>query len=150
MIIRAFFFTLFFFLIAQPSFSETLSVKGDNVNLRSGPGVGFDIKWAYGNGFPLRVVERKGEWIKVRDFEKDTGWIHTSLLSGDSFVIVKSHKGTDKKINIRSGPSTRYDIVGKAFYGVVFRKLDSKSGWIKVRHESGLEGWIKETLMWQR
>lgn len=150
MILRAVFICLLFLFTAQSIFAKTLSVTGDDVHLRTGPGVGYDIKWAYGNGFPLQVLDRKGEWIKVRDFEKDTGWIHASLLSEEPFVIVSAHKNSDKKINIRSGPSTSYDIVGKAYYGVVFQKLETKSGWVKVRHESGLEGWIKGTLLWKK
>lgn len=148
MIFRA--LTIFFVLLfsTHSALAATISVKRDNINLRSGPGVGYDIKWAYGTGFPLQVLERKGEWIKVSDFEKDTGWIHASLVSDDQFVIVKAHKNTDKKVNIRSGPSTSFNIIGKAYYGVVFKRLESRSGWSKVKHESGLEGWINNSLLW--
>lgn len=141
-----------FFLVFLSSVSlcsaQMMSVNGENVNLRSGPGTKYSVKWEYGQGFPLNVLERKSGWAKVSDFEKDTGWIHDSLLSKKEYVIVKVHRGNKKKINIRSGPGTSNDVVGQAFYGVVFERLEKKSGWLKVRHETGLVGWIKQTLLW--
>ena len=51
--------------------SEMLSVKGDKVNMRSGPGKRFPVVYEYGKGFPLMVITKKGDWVKVKDFEKD-------------------------------------------------------------------------------
>lgn len=127
---------------------EMLSVNSDSVNLRSGPGTNYDIKWEYGRGFPLIVVSKKGDWIKVKDFENDTGWVFKSLLADKGHMIVKVNKNRNKKINIRSGPGTKSRIVGKAYYGVVFETIEQKDGWAKVKHESGLVGWIKRSLLW--
>ena len=134
--------------IAPCAIAKMVSVKGDNVNLRSGPGTNYKVHWEYGDGFPLRVLNENNDWIHVQDFENDKGWIHKSLLVYKPQVIVKVNRNKDKKINIRSGPGTDQTIVGKAYYGVVFDTLGKKSGWIKVRHETGLTGWIKETLLW--
>ncbi len=128
--------------------AEVLSVNANNVNLRSGPDTSSSVKWEYGKGFPLKVLAKEGDWVKVADFERDTGWIHKSLLDDKTFVIVNKNRNSKKIINIRSGPSTNNTIVGKAYYGVVFENLEEKSGWIRVRHDSGLEGWIKASLLW--
>jgi len=127
---------------------EMFSVNSDTVNLRSGPGTNYDIKWEYGMGFPLQLISSKGDWVKVKDFENDTGWIFKSLLSKKGHMIVKVHKNQNKKINIRSGPGTKYKIVGKAYYGVVFETLEQKNGWAKIKHETCLVGCIKRTLLW--
>jgi len=124
------------------------SVDGDKVQLRSGPGTKYASKWEYGNGFPLKVLTRKGNWVKVKDFENDTGWIFKKYLTSRPHLIVKVNKGKKKKVNIRSGPGTKYKAVGKAYYGVVFETLEQKKGWAKVKHESGLTGWIKRSLLW--
>ncbi len=134
--------------LTQAIAANMASVNGDNVNLRSGPGKDYSVQWEYGTGFPLRVLSHKGQWVKVRDFEHDTGWINSQYLSQSPHVIVQANRNTKRKINIRSGPTTKSAIVGKAFYGVVFETLKKKDGWAKVRHESGLEGWIKMTLLW--
>lgn len=145
--------SLIFLIILFACFSKAhaitmLSVDGENVNLRSGPGTKYQVKWEYGKGFPLKVHTRKGDWVKVSDFEKDSGWIYGPLLSSKGHMIVKVFKNQNKRINIRSGPGTRYGIVGKAYYGVVFETLEQKRGWARVRHETGLVGWIKRTLLW--
>lgn len=136
------------FLLATFSSAQMLSVDGENVNLRSGPGTKYQVKWEYGKGFPLKVISKKGDWVKVSDFENDSGWIYKPLLSKKGHMIVKAFKDKNKRINIRSGPGTRYQVVGKAYYGVVFETLAQQNGWAKVRHESGLVGWIKRTLVW--
>ena len=144
----------FWFILSLASFSaiaghaNTLSVKGDNVHVRTGPGKNYDIKSEYGSGFPVQVVEKNGNWVKVKDFENDTGWLYESLLVDSSHVIVKANKNKDEKINIRKGPSANSEVVGKAYYGVVFRVVRKKSGWVEVQHESGLTGWINSGLLW--
>ena len=148
MIIRMLPLFLLVLFVAQSAIAEFLSVKGDNVNLRAKPDTLSPVKWEYGKGFPLKVLEKKGEWVKVADFEQDTGWINRSLLSSTPHVIVNVNKDSKKFINIRQGPSTKDNVVGKAYYGVVFQRLEVKSGWVKVRHESGLEGWVNSSLLW--
>lgn len=144
------FLTIVLFTLITVSFASAgmISVKGDNINLRRGPGTKYLILWEYGNGYPLKIIKKKGNWIKVRDFEKDSGWIHKSLLNYSPHVIVKVNRNNNSKINIRKGPATSRQIVGKAQYGVVFKTIKRKSGWINVEHESGLSGWIKENLLW--
>lgn len=136
------------FLFSSLASAEMTSVKGDKINLRKGPGTKYSILWEYGDGYPLQVIKKQGNWVKTRDFEKDTGWIHKSLLQYNPHVIVKVNKSNKGKINIRKGPGTSNEIVGKAHYGVVFKTVKRKSGWIKVEHDSGLIGWIKESLLW--
>ncbi len=141
-------FLAFILFSCAPSFAEMLSVDGDSVNLRSGPGTNYDVKWEYGKGFPLKVISKEGDWVKVSDFEDDSGWIYRPLLVDKGHMIVKMNKDKNSKINIRSGPGVNYKIVGKAYYGVVFETLEQRDGWAKVKHETGLVGWIKRTLIW--
>ena len=125
-----------------------VSVSGEKVNLRKGPSTSDPIIWELGKGFPLKVVGSKGSWYKVSDFENDVGWIYKNLVSRKPHLIVKVNKNSKDQINIRSGPGTKYQVVGKAQYGVVFETLQQKSGWVKVRHETGFTGWIKRSLLW--
>ncbi len=141
----------FFLLISALSsaaLAQMVSVVGDNVNLRSGPGTKYSVKWKYGSGFPLKVVQEKDNWVQVEDFEGDRGWLYKKLTSDSGHMIVKVYKNENNKINIRSGPGTKYKIVGKAYYGVVFKTIKQQNGWALVKHDSGLEGWIKRSLLW--
>ncbi|MCK5323386.1 MAG: SH3 domain-containing protein [Desulfobulbaceae bacterium] len=123
--------------------SRMVSIANEKVNLRSGPGKKYSVLWELGKGFPLQIVSSKGNWLKVTDFEKDTGWIYKKLITDKRHLIVKK-----KRVNIRNKPGKNGNIIGKANYGVVFRTLETKSGWAKVKHENGLTGWIKRDLLW--
>jgi SH3-like domain-containing protein len=120
-----------------------VSIKGDKVNLRSGPGTNYSVSWELGEGYPLKILEKKKSWLKVRDFEGDTGWVYRKLTANRPHLIVKK-----ELVNIRKTPSTRGRIIGKANYGVVFTTIKQQSGWAKVKHDSGLVGWIKRDLLW--
>jgi SH3-like domain-containing protein len=133
---------------SQAAAFTMVSVAGEKVNLRKGPSTRYPVIWELGKGFPLRVIGSQGNWIKVSDFEKDVGWLHKDLASRKPHLIVKTNKRGKARINIRSGPGTKYKVVGKAQYGVVFETLKRGEGWVKVRHETGLTGWVKRSLLW--
>ncbi len=140
-----------FFILGSVSHARAtmLSVAQDNVNMRTGPGKKYKIQWKLSKGYPLRVLKRKGNWYRVKDFENDIGWVYkTVVVKGKPHMIVKVHRKKNKKVNIRSGPGTKNKIVGKAYYGVVFETLKIKKGWVKVHHEKGVTGWVKRSLLW--
>ncbi len=139
-VILAICMVLFLAVSAQ---AEMVSIVAAKVNMRSGPGKKYSVMWELGSGFPLKVVSKKGKWLKVSDFEGDIGWIYGGLVSHKAHLIVKK-----KRINVRSGPSSKSKTVGKANYGVVFRTLKQKNGWAKVKHENGLVGWVQRRLLW--
>lgn len=129
--------------------AEMLSIKGNNVNMRKGPGANFAILWKYGDGFPLQVIEQQGDWFLTEDFEKDRGWIHSSVLNKTPHMIVKANKKNKGTINVRRAPNTAAPTIAQAKYGVVFRRVTQKNGWVKVIHEGkNIEGWIKRSLLW--
>ncbi len=128
--------------------SETMSVLGEKVSLKTNPDLKSKTLWEYGNGFPFEVLKKQGDWVMVKDFENDSGWIPKSRLQKSRQVIVKVNNAEEKTINIRSNPGTDNSVVGTAFYGVVFSVLEKKGPWLQVRHESGLTGWIKIEFVW--
>lgn len=137
------FAALFIFILVTAANAKMVSVSVAKLNLRSGAGTKYAVQWEYGRGVPLRVLQTKGNWYKVQDFENDVGWIYRKMVNRKPHLIVKG-----KQINIRSGPGEEYKLVGKADYGVVFTTLEQKPGWAKVKHEKGLQGWVKRDLVW--
>ncbi len=103
--------------------AKMVSIAGNDVNMRSGPGTKYKVMWELGNGFPLVVLKRSGQWYRVRDFEGTIGWVHRDVVNRSPHMIIKVHKKSRKRINVRSGPGTKYRIVAKAYYGVVFKTL---------------------------
>lgn len=147
--VSSFIIFLSYLSISASSFAaDMLSVKANKVNMRSGPGIQHNIKWEYGTGFPFEVLKKQGDWLQVKDFEDEIGWIHKTHLSKSSHLIVRTNKDQDRTINIRSGPGNNNAVIGNAYHGVVFTKLEEKSDWVKVQHESGFTGWVKKSLLW--
>jgi len=130
--------------------AEMVSVRGEDVRLRAQGSVAGEILWELGDGFPLRVVQRQGDWIKVRDFEDDTGWIAARKTSRKAYVIVSANRERQDRANIRQGPGTEHPVVARAAYGVVLEVLENRKEWVKVRHEKGVTGWISAGLVWGR
>lgn len=131
-------------LLAPPAFAqEMVSVSGKEVNMRSGPGTKYPANWALSRGYPLKVIGRQGDWLKVSDFENDSGWIFRSLTSSTPHFVVKA-----KDVNVRSEPTTKSRVVGKLNYGEVVKTLERKTSWVKIQHESRLQGWVSRPLLW--
>jgi len=131
------------FASADVQSREMVSVARPEINLRTGPGTGHDSVWLLSRGYPLQVLERKGKWLQVKDFENDKGWVYQPLTGDTPHFVVKA-----KVANIRKGPNTKTRVVGKAEYGDVLRTLAHKGDWAKIRDADGLVGWVARRLLW--
>ena len=134
---------LVFVLCAGTASAKRLSVAGDKVNVRSGPGTSHEILWSAGKYYPVDIMSQSGNWYRIRDFEGDTGWIYGSLLKQIPAVIVK---GTI--VNVREGPGTGFRVLFQAEKGVSFKLLNREQHWLKVEHADGEVGWIHKSLVW--
>lgn len=129
---------------APAAFAQRMvSIAANEANMRSGPGTKYEADWTLGRGYPLRVIGRQGKWLKVSDFENDSGWIYGPLTGSTPMHIVKA-----KIANLRSLPTTDSRIVGKVSYGDVLKTLERRESWVKVQREGGLRGWIAKRLLW--
>ncbi len=139
---------LFVLLLPVASIARMVSIERDNVNMRSGPGTNYRVLWKLSTGFPLRVLKTRGNWYRVQDFEGSIGWVSKTIVNRKAHMVVKVHKNRKKRINVRSGPGTNHRIVAKAYYGVVFRTIKQEKGWVQIRHDKGVTGWVKRSLLW--
>ena len=134
---------VFLLVFTSAAHAEMVSISRAKARMRSGPGEKYPVKWELDVGYPLKVVRRQGNWLKVTDFENDRGWIYKKMVAKTPHLIVKN-----KKTLLRSGPGEKQRVVGEAARGVVLRTLKHKKGWVQVRHESGLTGWVRRDLLW--
>lgn len=121
---------------------EYMSVVKDGINLRSGPNTTAEVLFQLPAGYPLEVLGKEGQWLKVSDYEGDKGWVQESLVNKSPHVIVKV-----KDCKIRSGPGTNEAVVGNGAKDVIFTKVEQKGDWIKVSHPD-LNGWVHKDLVW--
>lgn len=139
------FFTILLLVFAAAALAapQRLAVNVPTANIRSGPGENYAVIWQVGKYHPFLVIEKSGQWIRFRDFEKDEGWIHQSLLADIPTVIT-----IKEKCNIRSGPGTGNPVAFTAEKGVPFKVLEKKDNWIHIEHADGDKGWIYHSLVW--
>ncbi|MBN2062616.1 MAG: SH3 domain-containing protein [Deltaproteobacteria bacterium] len=136
--------TFFSFVFCDMAMAaERCATSGEIANIRSGPGTKYDILYQAEKYYPLLIIDKSGNWYKIKDFEGDFGWVHRSLVSKIESVIT-----TGQKCNIRSGPGTDYEILFVSQRGVPFIVLKRKGKWINVKHSEGHEGWIHDSLIW--
>ena len=128
---------------SQAAVQRMVSVSHEAVNMRSGAGTHYPAEWKLGVGYPLRVLGSQGNWLKVIDFENDTGWVHRPLTSGAPHHVVKV-----KIANMRSAPSLGSRIVAKLAYGDVLKTIRHSGGWVRLQREGGPRGWVARRLVW--
>lgn len=119
------------------------SIGGGQVNIRTGPGTDHPRKWVVTEGYPVRVLEHRDNWLHVVDHDGDKGWVAAKLVSGQRTVIV-----TQSLVNVRRGPGTDTPVVFQAEEDVVLEYRDKRSGWVRVRHNQGATGWVHQALVW--
>ncbi len=134
---------IFLFCFSSFSLAERLAVNVQKANIRSGPGNQFDVIWEVEQYHPFEVITKKGEWIQVRDFEKDEAWVHQSLLQNIDTVITNKDQ-----CNVRSGPGSNFDILFTTEKGIPFKVLSRQGQWIQIEHADKDKGWIHQSLVW--
>ena len=132
-------------LMASPVMAaERMAVKSEVANVRSDPGREGDILWKMERYYPVIVIEARATWFRFKDFDGHQGWVHNSLLDKTPTVIVRV-----RLANIRTGPSTEFDVAFEAEKGTPFKVLGkNKEGWIQIQHSDGDKGWVFKSLVW--
>ncbi|MDD3581682.1 MAG: SH3 domain-containing protein [Desulfobacca sp.] len=128
-----------------PAGAKMMSIGKDNVNIRSGPSLQSQVLYQAPLGYPIQVLENKGKWARFTDWEGNSGWIYSPLLSKIHTVVVSAGNP-----NIRKGPGLRNSVVMRANRGDIFKVLAQKGNWVKVGYyySGDAIGWIRNDLIW--
>lgn len=54
--------------------------KDERCNVRSEPNTSSDVVFKAVKGVPFKVLERKGDWIRIQHVDGENGWIHKMLV----------------------------------------------------------------------
>ena len=120
-----------------------VSLAADQVNVRFGPGKQYPIKWVFARkDLPVEIVAEFDTWRKIRDFEGEEGWIHSSLLSSRRTIMV-----TGQVRDLRRTPSPDARVVLRAEPAVIGRLFDCEENWCRIEIE-GRRGWLQRDEFW--
>jgi SH3-like domain-containing protein len=141
-------------LDGQPTFAQAgrstglplprfVSLGADRVNVRFGPGTQYPINWVFARkGLPVEITEEFDTWRKIRDYDGDEGWIHSSLLSSRRTIMVSG----DVR-DLRRTPGVDSRVVLRAEHGVIGDLFDCEENWCRVEIE-GRRGWLQRSEFW--
>ena len=123
---------------------KTLCVSASRAYLRSGPGRQFNPPtWTVHRYMPLRELQRKDGWVKVRDVDGETHWIKSTLVTDKiQCVTIKSSRA-----NIRSKPTSNSRVWFKVEKYTSFMLLGRIPKWVKLNYH-GEVMWVFHSLVW--
>jgi SH3-like domain-containing protein len=119
------------------------------LTLRSEPVAGATVLDRLLRFQPVKVLERKDKWARVKTIKADpkeskTGWVLASYLSENGFVTVSYHS----EINVRRGPGLEYAKIMHYKKPYPIFVLDvARNGWLKVLDFDGDRGWVHPNMV---
>jgi SH3-like domain-containing protein len=120
-----------------------VSFKSEEVNVRTGPGTRYPVKWVYkSGGLPMEVVEEFEQWRKVKDVDGESGWVHQSMLSGKRRVMVND----DQAVLLRQARDGAAPLV-RAERGVIGEVIECQLQWCSVQINN-IKGWARKDVLW--
>ena len=125
-------------LATSAASAQTALRANDNLNVRTGPSTGYSAFGQMPSGSTYCALEKSGGFWKIQ-YDNRTGWVNGSYcttIAGETGVKV-----TTNSLNVRSGPSTGYSILGTVNTGQVYWWATSSGGFYKINW-NGRTGWI--------
>jgi SH3-like domain-containing protein len=119
------------------------SLRPDQVNVRTGPGLSYPIDWIYQRpGLPVEIVAEFDTWRKIRDYENAEGWVHQSMLNGQRGAMIR-----DGVEVMRKQPDEQADAVARLEAGVVGTLKGCEGGWCELDVQ-GRDGWVRASSIY--
>lgn len=93
---KKFILTLALLCASLPVFAENKmgipffgSLKSNETNVRTGPGMRYPILWVYKKKeIPILIMRKYQNWYEIRDMEGEEGWVHKNLVSRTRYISV--------------------------------------------------------------
>lgn len=121
-----------------------VSLRSDEVYVRSGPGRKFPVQWIFKKkDLPVEITLEYDVWRKIKDFDGHEGWVHKSLLSGKRTGLVQSEENVT--IYKKSNESSSIQAYLEPEVLVEIDQCDTQ--WCKI-NAAGYKGWVQQTLIW--
>ena len=137
---------LIFFFSAESISNEEgffLSLKNNEVNLRSGPSFQHPTRLTYKKKYlPVLILDKSETWRQAKDFNNNSGWIHISQLSKK-----KSALNTKNNSILYQSPTIYSKPIAKLEIGRLVLIKKCKIIWCKIT-SGKYSGWILRSSLW--
>ena len=123
---------------------DYVSVADNAVVLYQAPSTKAKKAYVASRFMPLEQVVSLENWVKVRGRSGGMAWIEKRSLSDKRFVVV-----TAAMAAMHQAPEEKSSVVTQIKQQVALEWLDNTdTGWLKVRHQDGMTGYVKATEVW--
>jgi len=126
------------------SAADFVSVRDSSAILYDAPSIEAKKLYVVNRHMPFEQVVTLNSWVKVRDRSGDLYWIEKRALSNKRQVFALL-----PLVNVRSKPDAGSKQVFQIRQQVALQMIESTgTGWIKVQHQDGNEGFVRSTEVW--
>ena len=127
---------------------NTIKVDASVVNIRTGPGLSYDIMTQVVGGEKINILSEENEWFKIRLSNDQIGWVASWLIGNTEFSAASNKLGTisAESANIRSEGNLEATIIGKATKGTELTVLFQQNNWTQVQYNSQV-AWVSSDLI---
>ena len=123
-------------------YKEIKVVNTDGLNVRKGPSTSYELIGKIDKGTNVEVISESNGWSKI-NYKNTTAYVATKYLdkkSTDTEDTTEQYKeikvvNTDG-LNVRKGPSTSYESIGKIDKGTNVEVISESNGWSKINYKN--------------
>ncbi|CED94424.1 Beta-N-acetylglucosamidase [Romboutsia ilealis] len=123
-------------------YKEIKVVNTDGLNVRKGPSISYESIGKIDKGTNVEVISESNGWSKI-NYKNTTAYVATKYLdkkSTDTEDTTEQYKeikvvNTDG-LNVRKGPSTSYESIGKIDKGTNVEVISESNGWSKINYKN--------------
>jgi len=131
----------------KQNFPYTGIVTENDVNLRSGPGLNFEILKKVGKDDLVLVNEEAYGWCKVKLPAKSSAYIHREYLMLSNRL---AGKVTADKVNIRAGANTTFNVIGQLNKDDFVEIIAEENDWYQIYPRDNCFAWIHKDFVKQK
>lgn len=123
---------------------EYVSVSGDKAILYDAPSVKAKKLFVVNRYMPFELIVALDDWVKVRDRSGGLYWVEKRVLSNKRYVF-----SLLPLVDVRAAPDSSAARLFQVRQEIALERLESTgTGWIKVRHQDGNVGYVRNTEVW--
>ena len=123
---------------------EYVSVSGDKAILYDAPSINAKKLFVVNRYMPFEQIVTLDDWVKVRDRSGGLYWVEKRVLSNKRYVF-----SLLPLVDVRAAPDSSAARLFQVCQEIALERLESTgTGWIKVRHQDGNIGYVRNTEVW--
>lgn len=134
--------------------AKKAKTTANSLNMRNGAGTSYSIIRKLPKGTEIEVTSVSGDWAKMK-YDGRVGYVHKAYIeyvnttvestkppvNVDSIKVISVKEvnvSANDTLNVRSGPSTKYTVLGKLKKGDKVEVVGEESGWSKIKYGNKL------------